>query len=99
MFTLYEKETGKPKNFTHVVDAKESLESGFYVQEKPVKDKPKIEKKPAPKTEPKKVVKEPEVKKEEAKKDESEEKEEDKKELSLPKYKSDSKSTPKIIRK
>lgn len=38
---LYEKESGKPATFAHIIDAKESLANGFYVQEDPSK-KPEL---------------------------------------------------------
>jgi len=47
---LYEKATGKAVPFAHVIDAKESMQTGFYVTEDPTsKPKPieKIETAPA----------------------------------------------------
>jgi hypothetical protein len=35
MVTLYEKNGGRPVIFAHVVDAKESLQTGFYIKEDP----------------------------------------------------------------
>jgi len=93
--TLYEKESGKPKDFAHIIDAKESMMSGFYVQEKPAKKDSKSKPKVEPKTAPKKVVKEPEKVEEKPKpirKSDSE-----KKSLSVPTYNKDDDS--KLIRK
>lgn len=36
MVTIYEKESGKAVNFSHMIDAKESVAGGFYVWENPV---------------------------------------------------------------
>jgi len=41
---LYEKSTGKAVPFAHIIDAKESMKSGFYVTEDPTKKPKPIEK-------------------------------------------------------
>lgn len=44
MITLYEKSTGKAVPFAHIIDAKESLKSGFYVENDPTAKPEPIEK-------------------------------------------------------
>jgi len=62
MVTLYEKESGKAVIFAHIIDAKESMKTGFYVSEDPTPKREvlpeKSEAKPAviPKVEDKKPV-------------------------------------------
>ena len=44
MIVLYEKNTGKAVSFAHIIDAKESMETGFYVATDPTAKPEPIEK-------------------------------------------------------
>lgn len=40
--TLYRKDTGAQQIFAHIVDAKESMQSGFFTEQAPVLAKPEL---------------------------------------------------------
>jgi hypothetical protein len=44
MITLYEKSTGKAVPFAHIIDARDSLKTGFYVEQDPTAKPEPIEK-------------------------------------------------------